>query len=120
MQTALERGDGHRPVVAAGEDQDHVERLGQELVGGGEQAVHTVLPTDLRQHDRIDVTERGDLEAVVQLAQIGQMHDLSDGAHANDPCPQPFHREALLISHKRSQRGPLEQTLFCRDRDSRG
>jgi hypothetical protein len=26
------------------------------------------------------------------------MHDLSDGAYPNHPCPQPFHREALLNS----------------------
>src|SRR5918994_3600049 len=105
MQPSLERGDGHRPVVTAGENQDDIERLGQELVGGGKQAVHAVLPADLRQHNRIDVTECGDLEAVVQLAKVGQMHDLSDRAHANDPRPQPFHREALLSTYKRSHGG---------------
>ena len=109
VQPPLQRGDGHRRVVAAGQDQDGVERLGQQLVGGGEEPVHAVLAADLRQGDRIDVAERGDLEAVVQLAQVGQMHDLGDRAHADHPCPQPFHREALLISHKRmSQRVPLE------------
>jgi hypothetical protein len=36
MQPSLERGDCHRCVVAAGEDQHHVERLVQEIFGGGE------------------------------------------------------------------------------------
>jgi hypothetical protein len=55
------------------------------------------LAANLRQHDRIDVTERGDLEAVVQLAQIGQMHDLGDRAHTDDSYPQSLHLPFLLI-----------------------
>jgi hypothetical protein len=97
MLAGLGSGDGDRRMAAGGQDQDRVQRGGQEILPACERAGHAVVAgTSARQLLR-HIAERGDLEPVCELAQIVEVHHLGDQAASDDPDPKPLRHRSIHI-----------------------
>jgi hypothetical protein len=94
---ALRRGDRDRRVAARGEDEDGVEVVGHEVLPAGERPRHAVALRQLPRQLRRDVAQRRDLVAVLELGEVGEMHDLRDETAAHHPDTRTVRHPLLRL-----------------------
>ena len=95
--------DRHRSVAAGREHQDGVDRLAQQ-VSPIRADLRDAVPLGARGRVlRGDVADRGDLEAVRQLAQVVEVHDLRDETRSDHAHPHPRRSRARRHGGARRQ-----------------
>ena len=89
---ARPKGIDHHPAVRVGARDEHgVERLPQELLVVGEPAGAPVVLTDVAECARRNVAQRHQVEALVKLPEVRQVHHLRDQPAADDADTDPRH-----------------------------
>jgi hypothetical protein len=103
VHAGLRARDRDRGVAAGGEHEDRVDVGLQQVLPACERPRRAEAPGARSGDGRRHVAQRRDLEAIVELGQIGEMHDLRDQPAAHDA-------HFRSIRHPRSLRQSVERS----------
>lgn len=88
MPPGLRRGDRDGFMASRGEHHDSVERFFEQVLPIGEAAVDAVVVTNPLDDGSREITNGGNLEPIVELAQVVEVHHLGDEAATDDTNAQ--------------------------------